>query len=107
MEKRHHRIERRLELRHDELCDALRHLGVLARRQNGDSARLHGLRDERVPVDMHARNGDEQRPRLHLARIVLDARDFFINTYDLGARNERSELAEFLHGCGPPRFITS
>ena len=106
MEIRHHRVERALQLRHDELGDALRHLGILARRQHGDSARLHGLRDERVAVDMYARNRDEERALFDFARIVLDARDFFINTDNLGARDERGELAEFLHLCGPPKIVT-
>ena len=106
MEIRHHRVKRALQLRHDELGDALRHLGILARRQHGDSARLHGLRDERVTIDMHARNRNKERPLFDLARIVLDARDFFINTDNLGARDERGELAEFLHLCGPPKIVT-
>ena len=103
MEEWNDRVERRLELRHDELRHACGHLGIAPRRQHSDRALLDGLRDERVAVNMHARNRDEQRARLDLARIVLDGCDVFIVTDELRACDERGEPAEFLHLSEPPQ----
>ena len=100
MEIRHDRVERRIELRHAQHRDARgRRERMPLRREHGEGALLHRLRDELRAVHMHAGNRHEQRPRAHLARVVLDACDLYLLTaaVDVRALHERCELAKCLH----------
>ena len=95
---RHDRVERRLQFLDAQHRDAFRHLDVLARRHDGACARRDCLRDELVAVDMDARDADEERALLHLARIMLNARDDRIAIPDDDSiRQEICQLTDSFH----------
>ena len=105
VEVRHDRVERRLQLLDAQHRDALRHLDILARRHDGACARCDSLRDELVAVDMDARDADEERALLHLARIVLDARDDRIAISDDDSiLQEICQLTDSFHCISSPRL---
>lgn len=105
VEVRHDRVERRLQLLDAQHRDALRHLDILARRHDGACARRDSLRDELVAVNVDARDADEERALLHLARIVLDARDDRIAISDDDSiLQEICQLTDSFHCISSPRL---